>query len=191
MGRAASGAPLTLNVGLCTGNMAKQPVVKMLERSWHKSSGYRGQFNRLERWYARAQLAKDVLDIEDYLYAFFQNCYYLHEWLPEEDFPAKHVKLFLKENVEMKVCRDLANLTKHRELRDPPSTNAEPSIARTYVPDGRGWFGRDAALVVLTDVSDRPFDLLELAGRCLTLWREFLDKPNTAFQPTPDGAAEF
>ncbi|WP_139795104.1 hypothetical protein [Chromobacterium violaceum] len=169
-----------LQAGQHIENMAKQPIVKIRKQSWHKSPGYRSQLDRLERWYARAQLAKDLLDIEDYLYAFFQNCYYLREWLPEEAFSTEQVNQFFKANIEMKVCRDLANLTKHRELHNPPATNAEPSIARIYVPNGRGWFGSDAALVVLTDVSDHPFDLLELAGRCLILWREFMDTPNTA-----------
>lgn len=162
--------------------MAKQPVVKMLPWSWHKSSGYRGQLNGLERWYARTREAKDLQDIEDYLYAFFQGCHHLREWLPETDFPSEYVDRFLRENIEMQVCRDLANVTKHRELRQPPATKAEPSIARISVANGRGWFGNDAALVVLTDVSDRPFDLLELAHRCLTLWREFLNQPNPSFE---------
>lgn len=154
--------------------MAKQTVVKMLPWSWHKSPGYRGQFARLERWYSRAKQARDTRDIEDYLYAFFQGCHHLCEWLPEAEFPPDRVRRFVESNVEMQVCRDLANVTKHRELNRPPATKAEPAIARVYVADGRGWFGSDAALVVLTDVSDRPFDLLELAWRCLTLWREFL-----------------
>jgi hypothetical protein len=157
--------------------MSKQPVVKMLPWSWHKSPGYRGQLARLERWYERARHARDPQDIEDYLYALFQGCHHLGEWLPEADFPSQRVRRFLDANVEMKVCRDLANVTKHRELTRPPATKAEPTIARVYVAGGRGWFGSDAALVVLTDVSDRPYDLLELAGLCLTLWREFLGGP--------------
>jgi hypothetical protein len=170
--------------------VTKQAVVKMCPWSWHKSPGYRGQLERLERWYVRARKAKDMQEVEDYLYAFFQGCHHLREWLPEQEFPLHAVNQFLAAHVELKICRDLANLTKHRELDRPPATNAEPSIARIYVAGGRGWFGGDAALVALTDVSNKPYDLLELANRCLALWIEFLSKtPNTAFKQTPDGAA--
>lgn len=169
--------------------MTKQAVVKMLPWSWHKSLGYRGQLERLERWYVRARQAKEVHEIEDYLYAFFQGCHHLREWLPEQEFPPQAVSQFLAAHIELQVCRDLANLTKHRELGRPPATSAEPSIARVYVANGLGWFGGDAALVALTDVSDRPYDLLELANRCLTLWSEFLSAaPNPSFKRTPDGA---
>jgi hypothetical protein len=154
--------------------MVRQPVLKMLPWSWHKSPGYVGQFERLERWYMRARQAKEMSEAEDYLYAFFQGCNHLREWLPEQEFPEQIVREFLAAHIQLKVCRDLANLTKHRELKDKPSTRAEPSIARIHVANGRGWFGGDSALVALTDISDRPYDLLELADRCLTLWSEFL-----------------
>jgi hypothetical protein len=136
--------------------VSRQPAVKMLPWSWHKSPGYRGQFARVERWHQRARDAKDPEDIEDYLYAFFQACHHLREWLPEADFPADRVRAFIEANVAMKVCADVANLTKHLALNRPPRTNAEPAIARVYVADGRGWFGDDGALVALTDASDRP-----------------------------------
>jgi hypothetical protein len=101
------------------------------------------------------------------------------------------VSRFMAANIELQLCRDLANLTKHRGLDRRPATNAEPSVARVYVSGGGGWFGSDAALVVLTDISDVPFDLLQLADRCLVLWSAFLNIPNPAFQRMPDGAAEF
>lgn len=171
--------------------MAKTTVVKMLPWSWHKSPGYRGQLERIERWYARSRQTKDLREIEDYLYAFFQGCHHLREWLPEEEFSSQLVSQFLAANVELQVCRDLANLTKHCELDRRPATAAEPSVMRVYAPSEGGWFGSDAALVVMTDVSDVPFDLLELAHRCLVLWSAFLSMPNPAFQRMRDGAAEF
>jgi hypothetical protein len=104
--------------------MARQPVLKMLPWSWHKRPGYGGQLERLERWYVRARQAKEMSEAEDYLYAFFQCCHHLREWLPEREFPKQIVSEFLAAHIELQVCRDLANLTKHRELKDKPSTRA-------------------------------------------------------------------
>ena len=108
------------------------------------------------------------------MYAFFQACHSFREWLPKDRFAPDRVTRFVGANVELRLCSDIANLTKHRELTRKPATAAEPSIAREYRGAGRGWFGGDGALIVLSDVSDQPYDLRELAFRCLKLWEHFL-----------------
>lgn len=80
----------------------------------------------------------------------------------------------MNNSIELRLCRDLSNMTKHFELSRLPATGREPSIAREYVGSGRGWFADDSVLVVLSQ--GRQFDMRELASRCLRLWEEHLAK---------------
>lgn len=151
-----------------------QPVpAPELPWSWHKSPGWQGQFARVCRWYKRIQQAKVPSDIEDYLYAFFQNCFHLREWLQEARVvPQASIEQLFRDNEELRLCQDIANATKHRSLVDPKQSR-EFSLARVYVGESHGWFESDTALVVLSEGNQH--DALELAGRCLELWENLLD----------------
>lgn len=59
--------------------------------------------------------ARTPADAEDYLYAFFQNCYHLRDWLLGT-YSQDAIDDFLKSTLPMRICRDVANLTKHFAL---------------------------------------------------------------------------
>jgi hypothetical protein len=112
------------------------------------------------------------LDVEDYLYAFFLNCFHLREWLQEARVvPQASIERLFRDNQELRLCQDIANATKHRSLVDPKQSR-EFSLARVYVGKTKGWFEPDTALVVLSE--GHQHDALELARRCLDLWDNFL-----------------
>jgi len=142
--------------------------------SWHKSHGYKAQLSRVRRWYRRLSSATVRDDIEDYLYAFFQNCYYLLEWLLSTKIvPQIDIESLFTDNVEMRLCQDICNATKHLSLSKPKMPR-EFSLAREYVGSTGGWFGNEAVLVVLSQ--GKKYDAMELAHRCLSLWEGFFRK---------------
>ncbi len=147
-------------------------VERELPWSWHRSPGLRGQLERVRRWHRRLIAASSREDVEDFLYAFFQNCYHLRDWLQPPAFDRGLVERLFDENVELRICRDICNMTKHFELSKLPFTGREPSLAREYAGIGRGWFEDDSNLVVLS--AGEKYDALRLASRCLEIWEDFL-----------------
>jgi hypothetical protein len=90
------------------------------------------------------------VDAEDFLYAFFQNAHHLRDWSPAQR-TKEEVDAFLNSHLATRICRDLANLTKHHELTRTPAQEYEPSILREYAGKNRGWFEGDSRLVVVTN----------------------------------------
>lgn len=136
------------------------------------TGGWTAQLERVRRWHAR--LANQVQPVERYddLYAFFENAFHLRDWLKDTNAvsQADLMSLF-DENVEMRLCRDLANAHKHHSLRDP-SLPAPPSEAREYAP-ATGKLGNGEALVILS--GGVKYDAFELADRIMALWGRFID----------------
>jgi hypothetical protein len=151
--------------------------------SHHKNQGWRCQYNRTHRWFKRvAQIgcrqaqAADMEHEHDVLYAFFQNCYHLRDWLRNSGAVSqKDLDEFFNEHVDLRVCQDLCNGTKHLDL-NRPKVDANFSIGREYVYP--------------LDASDRPhlterwfviaggekYDLFDLARRCMSYWDGFVGR---------------
>jgi len=130
----------------------------------------------VRRWHHRLLEARSPEDAEDYLYAFFQNCYHLRDWISAEGGPS--LDQLFESSDELRLCRDVCNMTKHLQLTRQPATGAEPSLAREYAGQGQGWFDDDSTLVVLS--RGTKWDARELAGRCLAVWEEFLRSEGAA-----------
>ena len=162
--------------------MAKQPVPKIMPWSLHKGSGWKSQLQRLERWYKRTKEAKSKEDIADFIFVYFQICYHFREWLiSTSKVESQELKELFENNVELGICRDICNVTKHFELVSPPrpSQEYEVSFAQEYCPPNNplfrpGWFGEDARLLVITD--NKNYDAMELAYTCLNIWKKFLQE---------------
>ena len=149
--------------------------------SRHKSRGWRGQYDRVKRWHRLVQeigkqrtTATDTEQQHDFLYAFFQNCCHLREWLENSGaIGVQPLQEFFREHPPMQLCRDICNGTKHWDI-DRPSIDAHFKIGREYVPSSQSgdrpqinetWFIVSAGL---------RYDLFELADSCVHLWDAFL-----------------
>lgn len=143
--------------------------------SVHRNGGWSGQLDRLRRWHNRIcslhqekglQVGFEDLDL---VFTFFQNCYLLREWVAiSRDVPTEELDDFMKKNIEMRVCRDIANGTKHFHLTRP-SLDAEFSIGREYMPDNDGNPGHNWFVI-----AGEKYDLFDLANQCMNLWEQFL-----------------
>lgn len=149
--------------------------------SRHKNQGWQGQLARVRRWYRRVQKigmqmsqAVDTEDEHDFVYAFFQNCFYFRDWLKNAGaVSTAELDAFFQRHKEMQVSRDICNGTKHYRV-DHPSVDAHFSIGREYVP--ADWPGarphiNESWFII---AGDTKYDLFELADKCMTLWHDFL-----------------
>jgi hypothetical protein len=163
----------TANVVIMTAYRGKSPV---LGWSLHMTGGWQSQFNRVERWYERSKSARVEHDRFDFLLAFFENSLALRDWLKDTGaVKEQEINSLFSEHVELRINRDLANSFKHHSI-DRPSQEQPPSIAIEYAPE-RPTFRTGCRLVILSE--GETHDALALAGRCLEIWRGFLNRPRS------------
>jgi hypothetical protein len=139
--------------------------------SKHRNGAWRGQYDRTFRWYERTVRAASEAsgDVEDFSYAFFQNCYHLREWmLLTGGASQQELEDLFAGSPGLRLCRDICNGTKHFNI-DRPSVDANFSVLREYAPS-------EPSSTRLLVIADSRYDLLELAHRCMEAWRQFVDK---------------
>jgi len=137
------------------------------KHSLHKHGGWRGQYDRMHRWYDRV-VSAETPD-QDFLLAFFQNCYALRDWLINTGtLNAKDLNSFVGQSGYMQMCRDLSNGSKHFKIDQAPR-DQDFVILREY--DGPS---RPPRLTLLSNGDQ--MDLLDLAKKCLSEWDAFLSQ---------------
>lgn len=98
------------------------------------------QFERIKRWHERfkeihsgREHTRESDYYQDVVYAFFQNCWSLKDWIINSGALSKEkieeVEKFFHSNMDMKICRDIANGSKHLLIKEP-SIDPNISIAR-------------------------------------------------------------
>ena len=158
------------------------------------------QLSRIRRWKKRLDEIRfsnspesSIPDHYDFIYAFFINCYHLRDFLEHGGIiPKKVVDKLFEENVEMQICRDICNESKHCIL-DSPSIGVR--IPNKNRKSANSWAGvclikeydpfqeilkndnhiKNIKCVVLA--KGIKYDVFELADKCLKLW-ENLFKEN-------------
>jgi len=112
------------------------------------SIGYRSQLDRTRRFLDRVQSVdprRDV-DYQDDVWAFFQNCWHIKDWLKHDYRVPKRTRDLVIAAAHasrvLQVCRDMANGTKHRKLtrrdktRPPPRARAMHMWTNTTIVPG-------------------------------------------------------
>ena len=149
--------------------------------SIHKNPGWQGQLARVQRWHSRLkQIATQMSQTKDteldfdFIYAFFQNCYHLRDWL-ENSGAISHQKLqdLFRDHYEMQICRDICNGTKHFDLTRP-SVDAHFSIGREYVPSNWPSSRPHINQTWFIIAGKTKHDIFELADTCMSHWDRFL-----------------
>jgi hypothetical protein len=136
----------------------------------------------MQRWYNRVQqigIQKHQDEVAEYgldcIYSFFQNCYHLRDWLEHSRVVSqKQLADFFRSHIEMQVCRDICNGTKHFNLTRP-SVDAHFSIGREYIP--ANWPGSmphfNGTWFIIAG-SDK-YDIFDLTHKCMAHWNTFLN----------------
>jgi hypothetical protein len=153
---------------------------------------YEEQIDRAKRWYGRFQEITDgrkhdrsVEFARDEVFAFFQNCYHVKDWIIEDkamtiEDRKRVVEQFITESESLCLCADLCNATKHLVLKTTRSHDS-PEIARAH-------YGLNVSAGVLKvrfeiSTDSGSIDAFDLATRCLSEWDRF-------FKLTPDDHAQ-
>jgi hypothetical protein len=146
--------------------------------SVHKNEGWEGQFKRMLRWYEKFLqtdpgnfAADDIQSQHDVLIACFQNIYILKDWLHYSGgIPKKELNEFINRNIELQICGDICNGTKHFEMYRK-NVDANFRIIGEYNPFHE-LFGPQNKIIILS--GGHKFELKELALVCITLWINFI-----------------
>lgn len=140
--------------------------------------GYADQWQRVQRWLERIEAApRNSTEYDDFVWAFFQNCWHMRDWiandqqLPEE---LRHrvPQLAMKQR-SLKICADLANATKHFELRHPKvGSGAKHSHRVLTVVAGESSKTKIDYYVALDD--GQQISTLDVAREAVDVWRRLL-----------------
>jgi len=79
----------------------------------------------LEKLHSNETDAKLPIDYLDVVYAFFQSCYHLKDWvLTDKIKTSSEIKKFIDDNDCIKICADICNGTKHFNLKNSQSKSS-------------------------------------------------------------------
>ena len=157
----------------------------MTIKSSHNYLEWRTQFDRTRRWYARLKKIEHEIkktgltqDSEDYIYAFFQNCWHLREWLSKSKVVEKNkIEQLVASHEELRLCRDICNGTKHMSITRP-SVDSGFYTFREY-----DWLdqqvhsqGPRSNQKFMVRAAGRKHNMFALAHRCMKIWDDFVDR---------------
>ncbi|MBI5778390.1 MAG: hypothetical protein HZA49_02920 [Planctomycetes bacterium] len=165
---------------------------KWIGESLHKPYGIKQkdlwwmQWICVKRWYKRVQeiqerhIKTDIgLADFDFIYAFFQNCYHLKDWLiASRPKLRKSIEDLFSTNDELQLCQDICNGTKHCEL-SRPRRDANFNIYREYDHFALPNESSDRYRIA-SDNKNKPtesvktYDLFDLAHKCIETWKVFI-----------------
>lgn len=152
-----------------------------LHLSAHTINSWQGQFSIMIRYYERALKAENQTDEFDFWITFFQNSYYLKDWLKEavkgglDKELKKRIESRINENDSMKICADICNGTKH--LRINKNVRSDPYFAffYEYAPFRREDEKTHNWTVHFQEAGNtKRYKLSDLALECIKFWQEFI-----------------
>ena len=142
---------------------------------------FQDQFARVRRFLQRIQTHnRSATDYDDDMWAFFQNCWHLKDWIKHDPEVPLDVRNTIEKDAqgssELMVCADLANASKHLFLTTP-RIGAKHSHKNYRVV-----IGGQSKVEYFIDVGDgSKIDGVALAHRCIAAWESILNKRNLAY----------
>lgn len=149
--------------------------------------GWREQYDRTVRWFDRfteLTLGRRHVSVSDSyiddIYAFFQNCYHLKDWIKNDPaLPSTmrvQVESYINQKRELSICADLCNSLKHLTLSSRRS-GENPTFGNKRYGLHQGV--TDPPIISVryeVATSGGTEDAYELAKKCVDAWTEFLRK---------------
>lgn len=159
---------------------------------------YREQLARTRRYYERfkklnegkAREPSSEANMDD-IYAFFQNCYHLKDWLKNDPAYTFHsgreIEEYVNQSRELSICADICNGSKHLsfDARHPPRTGVEPKFGRKIESESRvstdgKVVDRSFAMFVEVEHANARLDAFKLATKALESWESLLTEAGVA-----------
>lgn len=143
--------------------------------------GWKNHFKRMERWKERVLDAlddhdgRDIQEVFDFTLAYFLWCHSFREWLINSGTIDKELlNAELSNSTEWKICRDIANRTRHFDLRNNPR-DKDWTLAREYDL----WAKveqRPLRHVPFIVSGDQKLDVKELISSTFNMWKGIVDR---------------
>lgn len=142
---------------------------------------WREKYDRLKRWQARLMEERPIREsLGDDLYAFFECCYHLKDWLRNDSSldpsMGRDAEALINSAPCLKICADIANGSKHLVRNRPARIDPNAHVERV-----EGAFQADAfqanafqveQVVVVAD--GRAWNALDIVNECVGAWDTFL-----------------
>lgn len=118
-------------------------------------------------------------NVEFELYAFFEICYHLKDWISQDgayDREIHDIESFINSSAALRICADICNRLKHRTL-SKKTRSANLGIFHilqvlSVFPEGGG-----PPLAAISeariDTERGPEDIFKLAAECIDEWRRY------------------
>jgi hypothetical protein len=142
----------------------------------------RRYLERIRSSYAGVPRRDDGRDYySDDVCSFFVHCHHIGDWvvaLNRVGVTKADVDSFVDGHVELRICADFCNATKHCKLTRKLRSSREPHLARTQLDSS----GEREAEPVITRckfwilADGELYDALKLAEACMALWDEFVTR---------------
>jgi hypothetical protein len=122
--------------------------------------------------------------LNDEVYAFFQNCYHLKDWLKNDSSSAskvKDVETFVGSSTPLTICADLANGSKHLLLKRPRGDASTTVGARHFnvtISDSISGGSTPTTISIRYEVhaNRQVYDAYTIATDCLGEWEAYLNR---------------
>jgi hypothetical protein len=122
------------------------------------------------------------VDYQDDVWAFFQNCWHLKDWVKHDPFVPPEMKDRIKSAVRtsmvLAVCHDMANGTKHLVLHGPQAGAAHSHVTLTTSGVHRG-----PAIDCIIETSTGLRSAREVALECVQEWVRILTAAGLPTEP--------
>lgn len=126
--------------------------------------------------YLKAQ-SNESPDCGDAIYAFFQDCYHLKDWIKNDLTSPQRtsVESFVSHSKNLSLCADICNGSKHLTLIRsrtgcvPKLGGHEVSFRPVHGPNRRRRY-----VTYKIDSGDQSLDVFDVAENCMAEWKHFL-----------------
>lgn len=141
--------------------------------------GWQNHFDRMGRWQSRALTAAnnpadyDFADATDFVLAYFLWCHSLRDWLLKSGVPQADLDRELSQYPIWKICRDVANRTRHLKLTMNPN-DKDWSIGREYDTWAKHE-DRSEKHVLFLVANDRKYRVNDLVHQSYEMWKNILN----------------
>jgi len=147
---------------------------------------YREQYDRMKRWYERFEAINQGHRHEvssdyylDEIYAFFENCYHLKDWIKNDSAvpvnDKKVVEGYIDGNRSLRLCADICNALKHLERTKRDRSHEDPEFGKTHFALNVGSGSLPiVSLKYEVDTNNGSEDAFNLATDCVNAWDGFL-----------------
>lgn len=146
---------------------------------WQRVKRYHDRFERLSAGIEHTEASPHY---DDDVYAFFQNCYHLKDWIKNDPFCVgwPSVESLVNSDPDLQLCADLCNGQKHLKLtthRSNENPQFQGKSINLNINEGLGTGTAEVKIAMTYNVvttNRGTIDALALARDCVNAWNTYI-----------------